>query len=149
MEGQRITVWCPGRFEVRHALPRGSWIPPGVPVIGSAVCNLAHIACVRVDDHDPAHALVDPLAKEGHSLPIGRPRRALITPALWGVGDLADMATVWVHREDRCFGLLGIEVAAKDDLTVPGRSTARALVVFVFVIACSTGERRESHGYDH
>src|SRR5215203_3501067 len=142
MEGQRITVWCPGGLEVRHALPGRSWIPPGVPVIGSAVCNLAHIACIEVEDHDPAHALVDSLAIEGHSLPIGRPRRVLVTPALGRVGDLADMASVGVHLEDRCLGLFGIEVAAKGDLTVPASTTARTLVVFVFLIACATGENQ-------
>src|SRR5215217_9136682 len=149
MEGQRITVWCPGGLEVRHALPRGSWIPPGVPVIGSAVCNLAHIACVGVYDHDPAHALVDPLAIEGDLCPIGGPHWGVVAPALRGVGDLADMASVWVHGEDRCLGLLGIEVTAKDDLTVAGTITARALFVVVFVIACATGENRHSHGHHH
>jgi hypothetical protein len=64
------------------------------------------------------------------------------------VGDLADMASVGVHRKERALGLLGIEVAAKDDLTVPGRTTAHALVLF-FVIVSATGERRESHGYHH
>src|ERR671921_852626 len=99
------------------------------------MCNLAHIACIDIEDHDAAHALVDSLAIEGHSLPIGRPRWVLVMPALWGMGDLADMATVWVHREESTLGLLRIEVAAKDDLTVPGRSTARALVLFVIASA--------------
>jgi hypothetical protein len=62
---------------------------------------------------------------------------------LGGVGDLTNMASVGVHREERPLGLLGIEVAAKDDLTVPGRIPA--LVLIVFVIA--TGEHRKSHGY--
>src|SRR5215217_3873566 len=116
-----------------------------------AVCgDLARITRVGVYDHDLASALVDGLAIEGDPLPIGRPRRVLVTPALWGVGDLADMASVWVHGEDRCLGLLGIEVAAKDDLTVPGTITARTLVVFVFLIACSPGENRHhSHGHCH
>jgi hypothetical protein len=58
------------------------------------------------------------------------------------------MASVRVHREEGALGLIRIEPAAKDDLTVPGRATARALVVF-FVIVSATGERRESHGYHH
>jgi hypothetical protein len=45
------------------------------------------------------------------------------------------MASVWVHLEDRCLGLFGIEVAAKDDLTVPGSTTVRALVLFVIASA--------------
>jgi hypothetical protein len=53
------------------------------------------------------------------------------------------MASVGVHREERPLGLLGIEVAAKDDLTVPGRVPARVLIVFVI----ATGEHRDSHGY--
>jgi hypothetical protein len=63
------------------------------------------------------------------------------------VGDLADMASVRVHCEERALGLLGIEVAPKDDLTVPGSTTVRVLIVVVFVIA--TGEHRHSHGYHH
>src|SRR5215208_5872062 len=133
-----MTIWSEGGIGVPHALPGRSWIPPGVPVIGSAVCNLAHIACIEVEDHDPAHALVEgSLAIEGHSLPIGRPCRHVVFPALGRVGDLADMTSVGVHREDSTLGLIGIEVAAKDDLTVPGRSTARALVLFVIACAAS------------
>ena len=56
------------------------------------------------------------------------------------------MASVGVHHEESALGLLGIEVAAKDDLTVPGRATARALVRS-FVSVSATGEHRESHGY--
>jgi hypothetical protein len=51
------------------------------------------------------------------------------------VGDLADVASVGVHREDSALGLLGIEVAPKDDLTIPASTTVRALVVFVIVSA--------------
>src|SRR5215208_8409699 len=119
-----MTIWSEGGIGVRHALPGRSWIPPGVPVIGSAVCNLAHIACIEVEDHDPAHALVDSLTIEGDLRPIGRPLRHVVAPALGGVGDLADVASVWVHLEDRCLGLFGIEVAAKGDLTVPASTTA-------------------------
>src|SRR5215217_2605813 len=66
-----------------------------------------------------------------------------------GVGDLADVASVGVHREESALGLIRIEVAPKDDLTVPGRATARALVVVLFVIAFATCQRRESHAYHH
>jgi hypothetical protein len=59
------------------------------------------------------------------------------------------MATVGIHREDSALGLIRIEVAPKDDLTVPGSTTVRAPVVFVFVIVCATGEHWESHGYHH
>src|SRR3712207_8917548 len=45
-----------------------------------------------------------------------------------GMGDLADVASVGVHREESALGLIRIEVAAKDDLTVPGSTTSRALV---------------------
>src|SRR5215204_7115368 len=105
------------------------------------MCNLARIATLEIDEHDPAHALIESLAIEGDLTPIRRPHRGLVTPALGGVGDLADMASVGVHREDSAFGLIGIEVAAKCNLTVPGRATARALFVFVFVIASATSER--------
>src|ERR687890_1450372 len=142
-----MTIWGEGGIEVRLASTR--WALLRLALVGSAVCNLAHIACFEVEHHDPAHALVDPLAIEGHVLPIRRPRRSIVAPALWGVGDLADMASVGVHREKRALGLIRIEPAAKDDLTVPGRATARALVVVVFLIVCATGEHRESHGYHH
>src|ERR671921_746978 len=121
----------------------------GPSLIRSAVCNLAHVARFGVEDHDAAHALVDPLAIKGYVLPIRRPRRSVVPPALWGVGDLADMATVGIHREDSALGLIRIEVAPKDDLTVTGSTTVGALVVVVFVIVCATGENRKSHGYHH
>jgi hypothetical protein len=62
-----------------------------------------------------------------------------VVPALGRVGDLADMSSVWVHREEHIVFLLNIyvEIAPKGDLPVPGSTTARALVVFVFVIACA------------
>src|SRR5919112_6578178 len=111
--------------------------------------NLTRIACLGVEEHDPARTLVCSLAMEGDPLPIRRPRRPIVAPAVGGVGDLADMASVGVHCEERALGLIRIEPAAKDDLTVPGRSTVRALVVVVFVIVLATGERRHSHGYHH
>ena len=65
------------------------------------------------------------------------------------MGDLADMASIGVHCEERALGLIRIEPAAKDNLTVPGSTTVGALVVVVFVIVCATGEHWESHGYHH
>src|SRR5918995_1287804 len=140
-----MTIWGEGWVEVRLASTR--WALLRLALVGSAVCNLTHTACFEVEHHDPAHALVDPLAIEGYVLPIRRPRRSIVAPALGGVGDLADVASVGVHREERALGPIRIEPAAKDDLTVPGRATARALVLFVIVSA--TGQRRESHGYHH
>src|SRR5919112_1013424 len=105
------------------------------------------MASVGVCDHDPARALVTLEALEGDPLPIRRPRRYVVPPTLWGVGDLTDVASVGVHREDCAPGLIRIEVAAKDDLTVPGSTTARALVLFV--IAFAAGEHRKSHGHHH
>src|SRR5215218_11329342 len=115
----------------------------GPSLIRSAVCNLAHVARFGVEDHDAAHHLVDSLALEGDLCPIGGPHRGVVAPALWGVGDLAYMASIGVHREDCALGLIRTEPAAKDDLTVPGRATARALVVFIIVSA--TGAYRKSH----
>src|ERR671921_2328742 len=104
--------------------------------------NLARIAWLEVEEHDPACALVDPLAGEGDPLPIRRPRRPIVFPALGGVGDLADVASVGVHHKEGVLGLVRIEPAPKDDLTVPGSITVRALIVVLFVIVCSTGEHR-------
>src|ERR687890_814429 len=142
-----MTIWGEGGIEVRLASTR--WALLRLALVGSAVCNLTHTACFEVEHHDPAHALVDPLAIKGYVLPIRRPRRSVVPPTLWGVGDLADMASVGVHREDSALGLIRIEVAPKGDLTVPGRVTARALVVAVFVIVLATGEDRQSHGHHH
>src|SRR5215213_458729 len=111
--------------------------------------NLARIACFGIEEHDPARTLVYSLAMEGDPLPIRRPCRRIVAPAFGRVGDLADMATVGVHGEERTLTVIRIEVAAKDDLTVPGSTTVRALVVVVFVIVSATGQRRESHGYHH
>src|SRR5215210_4373945 len=97
--------------------------------------NLARRACFGVEEHDPARTLVAPLAMEGDPLPIRRPRRRIVAPAFGRVGDLADMASVGVHGEERPLTVIRIEPAAKNDLTVPGRSTARALVLFVIVSA--------------
>src|SRR5215216_7215349 len=118
-------------------------------LIGSAVCNCARMTCVWVDDHDPAHCFVEPLAHEGDLCPIGRPLGVFVVPALGRVGDFADMTSVWVHREEHIVFLLNIyvEIPPKGDLTVPGSTTARALVVIVFVIVSATGENRHSHGH--
>src|SRR5215207_3647071 len=110
----------------------------GPSLIGSAVCNFARMTCLEVEDPAPVRVL----AHEGDLRPIGRPCRHVVFPALGRVGDLADMASVGVHREDSTLGLIGIEVAAKDDLTVAGTITARALVLFVIASAapsCSVG----------
>ena len=102
----------------------------GPTLIGPAVCNLTRIACLEVEDRDPAHVPVGSLTMEGDPLPIGRPRRIVVAPALGRVVDLADMAPIGVHREKRALSVIGIEPAAKDDLTVGGSSaTALALVV--------------------
>src|SRR5918993_5114448 len=111
--------------------------------------NLARIACLGVEEHDPARTLVAFLAMEGDPLPIRRPRRRIVAPAFGRVGDLVDMASVGVHGEERTLTVIRIEPAAKDDLTVPGSTTVRAVVVVVFVIVCATGEHWESHGYHH
>src|SRR5215217_602886 len=67
-------------------------------------------------------------AMEGDPLPIRRPRRPIVAPALGGVGDLADVASIGVHRENGVAAIL----LAKDDQTVSGSSaTARALLVLL------------------
>src|SRR5215203_2279406 len=85
------------------------------------------MACVDVDDHDPppmASARGD-TAIEGDLGPIGGPCRGAVDPAFGGMGDLADVASIGVHR--------GNGIAAKeDDQTVSGSSiTARALLVLL------------------
>ena len=100
--------------------------------IGYAVCDTARKAGVDVDDQDPAPMAMraEPLwvphtpAMEGDLRPIGGEGRGVVAPALGGMGDLADVASIGVHREDG--------VAAKDDQTVSGSSaTARALLVLL------------------
>ncbi len=66
----------------------------------------ARVDSVWVYDHDPARALVALEALEGDPLSIRRPCRYVVVPALWGVGDLADVASVGVHREERALGLI-------------------------------------------
>ena len=78
----------------------------GPSPIGYAVCDLVRIAGVDVDDHDPApiaRRAVTP-AMEGDLRPIGGPRRVYVAPALWGMGDLADVASIRVHGEDGALG---------------------------------------------
>src|SRR5215207_1768869 len=108
--------------------------------IGYAVCDTARKAGFDVDNQDPAplamrwaseEARVTP-AIEGDLRPIWGPRRKEVAPALGGVGDLADMASIRVHREDGALGPFKIQVAAKDDQTVGGSSaSARALLVLL------------------
>src|SRR5215203_2319083 len=93
----------------------------GPSPIGYAVCDTARIACVDVDDHDPA-----PLAMRAATPtmerdlgPIGGPCRGAVAPAFGGMGDLANVASIGVHRENG--------VAAKeDDQTVGGSSASEA-----------------------
>src|SRR5215212_10585599 len=99
-------------------MPLGLLLGPSL--IGSAVCNCARLACLEVVDRDPAHGLVGPLTMEGDLRPIRRSLRNVVAPALGRVGDLADMAPIGVHREERSLSVIGIEPAPKDDLTVPG-----------------------------
>src|SRR5215212_2179214 len=101
--------------------------------IGHAVCDLVRIARVGVDDYDPApFAMRETHAIEGNLRPIRGPRRGLVAPAVGRGGDLAYMASVGVHREDCALGLIGIQIAAKDDLTVGGiRIAARAALVLL------------------
>src|SRR5215204_7397466 len=102
----------------------------GPPLIWSTVGNFVRIAGVGVEDHDPTHALIRSLALEGDLLPIGGPHRGVVAPAFGRVRDLVDMVSVWMHREDSALGLIGVEVAAKGDLTAGcSRTAARALVV--------------------
>src|SRR5215212_8714975 len=128
----------------------------GPSLIGSAVCNFARMACLEVVDRDPAHVPVGSLTMEGDPLPIGRPRRIVVIPALGRVGDLADMAPIGVHRENRALSVIGIEPAAEDDLPFGGSSaTALALVVPLASITisralASTGAQCQSNeSYHH
>src|SRR5918994_3476141 len=93
-----MTIRGEGGLEVRLASTR--WSLLRLALVGSAVCNLTHTARFEVEHHDPAHALVDPLAIEGYVLPIRRPRRRIVAPAVGRVGDLADVASVGVHRKE-------------------------------------------------
>src|SRR5215217_4768658 len=77
-------------------------------------------------------------AMEGDLRPIGGPCRGAVAPALWGMGDLADVASIGVHRQDGALGMsyivgsFKIYVAAKGDQTVGGSwasEAPRALVV--------------------
>src|SRR5918995_1585785 len=102
--------------------------------IGYAVCDTARNAGIDVDDHDPAPIAMRAAtpALEGDLGPIGRPCRKVVAKALWGMGDLADVASIGVHREDDALGQFKIQVAAKDDQTVGGSSaTTRALLVLL------------------
>jgi hypothetical protein len=77
-------------------------------------------------------------ALEGDLGPIGGPRRKVVAPALWGMGDLADVGSIRVHREDGALGVKRIEPAAKRDQTVGGSSaTARALALALVMLLAS------------
>ena len=73
-------------------------------------CVPARIARVDVDDHDPALSAMRGAtpAMEGDLRPIGGPHRGVVAKALWGMGDLADVASIGVHREDGALGQLKI-----------------------------------------
>src|SRR5215216_3201498 len=91
------------------------------------------MACVDVDDHDPlpmASASGD-TAIEGDLGPIGGPCRGAVDPAFGGMGDLADVASIGVHRENGV-AVAAAKLAVKDDQTLGGSSaTALALVVLL------------------
>src|SRR5215208_2380473 len=101
--------------------------------MGIAVRDLVRIARVDVDDHDAVLKAMEEAtpAMEGDLRPIGGPRRGVVGKGLGGMGDLADMASIRVHREDGEFGVSAAiggqfkfsKVAAKSDQTVTG-STA-------------------------
>src|SRR5215207_2518812 len=94
-------------------------------------------------------SVLDALANEGEPLPIGGPLRKGVAKALGGVGDLADMASVGVHREDCGVGLIGIEVAAKGDLTVGSSTTAgRALLFSTTATQRRNNDDEEEQHYD-
>ena len=78
----------------------------GPSPIGYAVCDLARMAGVDVDEQDPAPLAMRGVtpALEGDLRPIGGPRRVAVAPALWGMGDLADVASIRVHCEDGALG---------------------------------------------
>jgi hypothetical protein len=77
--------------------------------IGHAVCDRARIARVGVNDHDPAPlAMRETHAIEGDLRPIRGPHRGLVAPAVGRWGDLAEMASVGVHREEGALALIGI-----------------------------------------
>src|SRR5215212_27949 len=102
----------------------------GPTLIGSAVCILARSACLEVEDRDPAYVIAGFLTMEGDPLPIGRPRRIVVAPALGRVGDLADMASIGVHREECTLCVIGIEPAAKDNLPLVAAVPPSALFLF-------------------
>src|SRR5918994_1991659 len=102
--------------------------------IGHAVCDLARIARVGVDDYDPAPvAMRETHAIEGDLRPIRGPHRGLVAPAVERGGDLAYMASVGVHRKDCPFGLIGFKVAEKADLPAGGTTTAALALVVRFL----------------
>jgi hypothetical protein len=62
------------------------------------------------------------------------------------MGDLADVASVGVHRKEGALGLIGIEVATKDDLTVSGSRTVAGCALLARLLAASAaGVQRQSN----
>src|SRR5215212_1274586 len=89
--------------------------------IGHAVCDLVRIVRVGVDDYDPApFAMRETHAIEGKLRPFSGTRGDLVATDDGRRDDLTYIASVGVHREDCALGLIGIQIAAKDDLTVGG-----------------------------
>ena len=79
--------------------------------IGYAVCDTARIADVNLDDeHDPAPMAMGGATPtiEGDLRPIGGARRKAVAKALGGMGDLVDVGSTRVHREDGALGQIEI-----------------------------------------
>src|SRR5918993_3338400 len=112
----------------------------GPSPIGYAVCDLVRIAGVDVDDQDLAAGAMRgaTAAMESDLRPIWGPSRKVVAKALWGMGDLADVGSVRVHREDGAPGQVKIQVAAKGDQTVL-ESIAKACALLVVLLASALG----------
>ena len=107
--------------------------------IGYAVCDRARIAGVDVDEQDPAPMAMRGAtpAMEGDLGPIGGPCRVAVVPALWGMGDLADVASIRVHRENGAAATLLL----KDDQTVGGSWANEAPLALVVLSSSPTLSR--------
>src|SRR5215204_433595 len=79
----------------------------GPSPIGYAVCDTARHARVDVDHQDPAPMAMRTAtpAMEGDLRPIGGPCRGAVAPAFGGMGDLADVTSIGVHRENGALGV--------------------------------------------
>src|ERR671910_3752463 len=111
----------------------------GPSPIGHAVCDLVRIAGVDVDDQDPAAIAVrgTTAAIESDLRPIWGPSRKVVAKSLWGMGDLADVGSIRVYREDGALGQIEIQVAARGDQTV-GESSATAGALLVVLLVSTT-----------